>query len=396
MSLMKNTMKKHGTLLLLTALAVSLAACGKEEGAAQQQAAMQAFPVSVVTVQPKNVPLTFEYAGQAAGFREVQVRSRVEGILLNRNFVEGRRVKQGETLFEIGPDTYIAAVDQAKGNLAVQEANYNQAKRTYDRVLPLFKENAVSQQDRDNALAAYESSKAAVESARATLKQAQINLGYTKVTAPISGLTSLDVVSEGSLVTPNSMLTRISQLDPIYVNFSFSDNEAQKLRRDIDAGRIRVPANNGYQVMVKMSDGSTFDQVGKINFSDNVVNTDTGTISSRAQFANPQGLLLPGQFVRVTLKGAERVNAITVPQVAVLTTQQGKLVWTVNKQGKAEPRPVEVIDQSGADFVIGSGLGKGDRVVIDNILKLRPGMPLAPKEAAAKPAASAPAAQAQG
>ncbi len=396
MSQPSNKMKKTGTWLLLTAVAASLMACGKDDGAAKQQGNMPAMPVSVVTIQPKDIPISFEYAGQAAGFREVQVRSRVEGILLHRNFVEGRRVKQGETLFEIGPDTYIAAVDQAKGNLAVQEANYNQAKRTYDRVLPLFKENAVSQQDRDNALAAFESGKAAVETARATLKQAQINLGYTKVTAPITGLTSLDVVSEGSLVSPNSMLTRISQLDPVYVNFSFSDNEAQKLRRDVDEGRIRVPAQNAYQVSVKMSDGSTFDQIGKINFSDNVVNTNTGTISSRAQFANPQGMLLPGQFVRVTLKGATRVAAITVPQAAVLTTQQGKLVWTVNKDGKAEPRPVEVIDQNGKDFVIGSGLAKGDRVVVDNILTLRPGAPLKPQEAGSKAAASAPATQAQG
>lgn len=392
MSLLKNTMNTHGKWLLLTALAASLSACGGKEGGAGQQA-MQAMPVSVVAIQPHDVPMTFEYAGQAAGFREVQVRSRVEGILLHRNFVEGRRVKQGETLFEIEPATYVAAVDQAKATLAVREADFNQAKRTYDRVLPLFKENAVSQQDRDNALGAYEAAKAAVEAARAQLKQAQINLGYTKVSAPISGLTSLDIVSEGSLVSPNSMLTRISQLDPVYVNFSFSDNEAQKLRKDIDAGRIRIPANNGYQVEVKMADGSMFSQVGKINFSDNVVNPDTGTISNRAQFANPQAMLLPGQFVRVILKGAERVNAITVPQVAVLTTQQGKMVWTVNKDGKAEPRPVEVIDTLDKDFVIGAGLAAGDRVVVDNILKLRPGVPLAPKAAAAKPSASQPAAQ---
>ncbi|NDV12036.1 efflux RND transporter periplasmic adaptor subunit [Crenobacter caeni] len=385
-------MNTHGKWLLLTALAASLSACGGKEGGAGQQA-MQAMPVSVVAIQPHDVPMTFEYAGQAAGFREVQVRSRVEGILLHRNFVEGRRVKQGETLFEIEPATYVAAVDQAKATLAVREADFNQAKRTYDRVLPLFKENAVSQQDRDNALGAYEAAKAAVEAARAQLKQAQINLGYTKVSAPISGLTSLDIVSEGSLVSPNSMLTRISQLDPIYVNFSFSDNEAQKLRKDIDAGRIRIPANNGYQVEVKMADGSMFSQVGKINFSDNVVNPDTGTISNRAQFANPQAMLLPGQFVRVILKGAERVNAITVPQVAVLTTQQGKMVWTVNKDGKAEPRPVEVIDTLDKDFVIGAGLAAGDRVIVDNILKLRPGVPLAPKAAAAKPSASQPAAQ---
>ncbi|TIC84673.1 efflux RND transporter periplasmic adaptor subunit [Crenobacter intestini] len=385
-------MNTHGKWLLLTALAASLSACGGKEGGAGQQA-MQAMPVSVVAIQPHDVPMTFEYAGQAAGFREVQVRSRVEGILLHRNFVEGRRVKQGETLFEIEPATYVAAVDQAKATLAVREADFNQAKRTYDRVLPLFKENAVSQQDRDNALGAYEAAKAAVEAARAQLKQAQINLGYTKVSAPISGLTSLDIVSEGSLVSPNSMLTRISQLDPVYVNFSFSDNEAQKLRKDIDAGRIRIPANNGYQVEVKMADGSMFSQVGKINFSDNVVNPDTGTISNRAQFANPQAMLLPGQFVRVILKGAERVNAITVPQVAVLTTQQGKMVWTVNKDGKAEPRPVEVIDTLDKDFVIGAGLAAGDRVVVDNILKLRPGVPLAPKVAAAKPSASQPAAQ---
>lgn len=374
----KDALKLTGSWLMVSVLAASLMACGKKD--AEQQKGFGPIPVSAIKVVAKDIPTTFEYMGQAAGSREVEVRARVGGILLKRNYTEGRAVKQGDVLFEIDPEPFRAAVEQAKGSLAVQEASFNRAKREYERVLPLFKENAVSQRDRDNALADYEGSKAAVEAARAQLKEAQINLGYTRVVAPISGLTSREAVSEGSLISTSGdagLLTKVSQIDPIYVNFSISDNELLNFRKQMAAGKLRVPEGGNYTVEVRLADGSLYSQKGRINFSDNLIDPSTGTINSRATLPNPKADILPGQFVRVQLSGAVRVGAISVPQAAVLTTQQGKMVW-VAKDGKATPRPIEVGGAEGNNFIVGSGLAVGEEVIVDNVIKLRPGAPVKP------------------
>ena len=390
----KDALKLTGSWLMVSVLAASLMACGKKD--AEQQKGFGPIPVSAVKVVAKDIPTTFEYMGQAAGSREVEVRARVGGILLKRNYTEGRAVKQGDVLFEIDPEPFRAAVEQAKGSLAVQEASFNRAKREYERVLPLFKENAVSQRDRDNALADYEGSKAAVEAARAQLKEAQINLGYTRVVAPISGLTSREAVSEGSLISTAgdaSLLTKVSQINPIYVNFSISDNELLNFRKQIAAGKMRVPVGEHYEVEVRLADGTLYSQKGRINFHDNLIDPTTGTLNSRAELPNPKAEILPGQFVRVRLSGAVRVGAITVPQVAVLTTQQGKMVWVI-KDGKATPRPVQVSGSEGDNFVVGGGLASGEQVIVDNIIKLRPGVPVKVNEVdPAKLAASQPKAQ---
>ena len=385
------TIKPRHPFVLLP-VALLLAACGQQQPQGGMGGNMPPMPVSIVEMKPADVPVSTEYVAQTSGSREVEVRARVSGILQKRAYTEGAAVKAGDMLFQIDSAPYQAAVEQAAAALKLQEANLIRAQQDYDRVLPLFKENAVSQKDRDDAVAALASAKASVAAARAALKTAQINLDYTRVTAPISGITSAEVRSEGSLVQAGegSLLTKISQLDPIYVKFSLSDNDVLKTQKLAADGKLRLPAGNRYSVSLKLPDGSQYGREGVIDFADRVIDPTTGTSATRATFANPQGQLRPGQFVRVVLKGATRVGALVVPQPAVLSTQQGKMVWVVGKDNKVEPRPLQLADttaESGG-FIVESGLKAGDKVIIDNLIKLRPGAAVAPQ--AAKPA-SAPA-----
>ncbi|WP_240937217.1 efflux RND transporter periplasmic adaptor subunit [Chromobacterium fluminis] len=383
--------QKGGQWLLLTALAASLMACGQKND--KHAGAMPPMPVGVLEIAPSDVPVSFEFVGQAAGSREVEVRARVGGILLKRAYTEGKPVKQGDLLFQIDPEPLKATLDQAQGNLQVQQAQLVRTKQDYDRISPLFKENAVSQKDRDDAVSAYEAAKASVAAAQAQVQQAKINLGYARVTAPISGMTSQETRSEGSLVSTTadgSLLTKVSQLDPVYVNFSMSDSDMMNLRKMQDSGQLKLAANGHFNVQLKLTDGSTYGKSGRLNFTDSLVDASTGTIRSRATFANPDGGILPGQFVRVILQGAKRSNAIAVPQRAVLTSQQGKMVWVVGADNKVQPRPITVSQDVGLNVLVESGLKAGDKVVVDNIIKLRPGADVKPHPFKAD--ASAPAA----
>lgn len=383
------------TWLLPLSAALALTAC---QDKADGPPAMPPPEVTIVTVKPNDVPLTLEYVGQTAGSREVEVRARVSGILLKRLYVEGRPVKAGDVLYQIDPEQAKAALDQARGALEVEQAKLIRAQQDHARVLPLFAENAVSQKDRDEAVSNFESAQASVLAARARLREAQINLDYTKVTAPISGMTSKEVRSEGSLVSPSgdsSLLTTISQLNPMYVNFSMSDNELLRLRTWQAQGRYVPPEGERYSVELKLSDGTMFNSAGRLNFTDNLIDPTSGTIRSRAEFANPDGALLPGQFVRVYLKGGKLKDTLLVPQRAVLSTQQGKIVFVVNPAGKAEPRPVELGDEVKNEVMITKGLRTGDQVIVDGNIKARPGAPVkvvtpgASAPPAAKPASAA-------
>lgn len=389
----KPLVQHGGQWLLLGGLAAGLMACGPKPD--QHAGAMPPVPVSVIQVQPGDVPVSYEFVGQAAGSREVEVRARVGGILLKRAYTEGKPVKAGDLLFQLDPEPFKAALDQARGSLQVQQAQLARTKQDYDRIMPLFKENAVSQKDRDDAISAYEAAKASVAAAQAQVQQAQINLGYARVTAPISGITSQETRSEGSLVTTTadgSLLTKVSQLDPIYVNFSMSDNDMLNLRKLQDSGKLKLPAHGQFSVALLMADGSRYNKTGHLNFTDSLIDSSTGTVRSRATFANPEAKVLPGQFVRVLLQGAKRANAITVPQRAVLTTQQGKMVWVV-ADNKAQPRPITTSQEVGMNVLVESGLKAGDQIIVDNIIKLRPGAEVKPHPF--KPDASAPAAAAK-
>lgn len=348
----------------------------------------QGFPPAAVTtqvLQPKTLPVTYEYVGQTVGSKEIEVRARVTGILEKRLFQEGARVSAGQTLFVIDPRPFEAQAAIAEAEVARANAQVTQAEREVARLKPLAERRAIGQKEADDAVSNADFAKAALKSATAKLAEAKLNLGYTRATAPISGLSSRANKSEGSLVSANdTLLTVLWQVDPIWVPFNVSENERLGLDRAVAAGKLALPRDNAYEVTVKLTDGSTFPRKGRINFSDTRVNPTTGTYEMRAEIANADGALKPGQFVRVELKGAVRKDALAVPQVAVLDGPQGKFVYVTgkDKDGKdvALPRPVELGDWVSADggnlWIVESGLKAGETVIVDGIARLAPGAPI--------------------
>jgi membrane fusion protein (multidrug efflux system) len=367
--------------LLAPFLSLLVAACGQSNGSEKKGGhpgmGMPPPEVSVVSVAPQSLPLTFEYVGQTAGSREVEVRARVAGIILKRNFTEGAPVKEGQSLYSIDPAPFEAAAARAEADVVAAQARLEQAKRNAARMKPLYAEKAVSQKEHDDAVSAKEISAADVKAARARLVEARLNLGYTKVEAPVSGVASRSLRSEGSLVGgPETLLTTVMQVDPIWVNFGIPDNEQAQLARDVQAGRVALPKGDAFEVALRLADGSLYDRTGKLNFSDVRVSPTTGTREARAELPNPQGVLRPGEFVRVILRGATRPNALTVPQRAVLEGPQGKFVYVVNEKSQAEPRSVEVGDWASESWVINSGIKPGDRVIVEGLMRLGPGTPV--------------------
>lgn len=333
--------------------------------------------VTVVAAEPREVAVTYEYVGQTAGYREVEVRSRVTGILLKRHYKEGATVKRGESLFTVDPAPYQVAVQRAEADVGVAQARLEQARRDAARLKPVVEAKAVSQKELDDATSAARVAEAEVKSAQARLNEAKLNLQYTRVEAPISGVTSRAAASEGTLVSgPNVLLGTVTQTDPMYVIFGIPDREYLAIRHDVEAGRLKLPAGNRFKTTVKLADGTSFPTAGQLNFTDVRVNTQTGTSEARAEFANTQNSLRAGEFVRIVLEGAVRTGAIIVPQRAVLEGPKDKFVYVVNAESKAEPRPVQVGAWSGEGWIIDSGLKAGDRVIVDGVMKLGPGAPV--------------------
>ena len=374
------------SLFVVPLLALAVSACGPSGGADKggkggakggPGGGMPPPEVTAMTVAPKAIPVSFEYVGQTAGSREVEVRARVTGILIKRNFEEGLPVKQGQSLFTIDPAPFEAAASRAQADVAAAEARLEQAKRNVKRFRPLYAEKAVSQKDYDDAVSAEQIGTADVKAARARLAEARLNLGYTRVEAPVSGVAGRSNRSEGSLVSgPDVLLTSVVQLDPIWVNFGISDNDQARLAKEIQAGRLAMPKDGQFEVALVLADGTPYNQTGKLNFTDVKISAATGTRESRAELPNPEGVLRPGQFVRVVLRGATYPNAVTVPQRAVLEGPQGKFVYVVSEKGSAEPRPVQAGEWSGEEWIITSGVKEGDRVIVDGVMKLGPGAPV--------------------
>ena len=373
-------------------LAAVVAACGPSNGSEKGHGGgpgggMPPSEVAVVTVTRETLPVSREYTGQTAGSREVEVRARVTGILLSRNFKEGERVKKGQSLFTIDPKPFEAALARAVADVAAAEARYEQSKRNAARLKPLYAEKAVSQKEHDDAVSSEAIGFADVKAAQARLTEAQLNMSYTKVEAPVSGVTTRALPSEGTLVSgPSVLLTSVVQVDPIWVNFGVSDNEQAQLQKDVQAGAITLP--KAFEVELRMSDGTVYAHKGKLDFSDVRVSTATGTREARAEVPNPDGQLGPGQFVRVVLKGAVRPNAVTVPQRAVMEGPQGKFVYVVDEKSTAQARPVQVGEWAGDRWIITSGLQGGERIITDGVMKIGPGAPVkvADKKPEAQPA----------
>ena len=372
-------------LLLLAPLAAALAGCspsdGKESGGQRHGAGpgpgggTPAQEVNAVTVAPQTLPVAFEYVGQTAGSREVEVRARVTGILLKRNFEEGARVKQGQSLFTIDRAPYEAALARAQADVAAAQARAQQAARNAARLKPLYAEKAVSQKDYDDAVSAEQIGAADVKAAKARLAEVALNLRYTKVESPVSGVAGRALRSEGSLVSgPEVLLTTVVQVDPIWVNFGIPDNEQAQIEKDAQAGRLKLPKK--FQVELRLADGTLHPVKGTLDFTDVRISPATGTREARAELPNAEGTLSPGQFVRVILRGAVRPDALLVPQRAVLEGPQGKFVYLVNEKGVVEARPVVAGAWSGDAWIITSGLEGGERVITDGVMKLGPGAPV--------------------
>jgi len=331
--------------------------------------------VTVEEVAPQTVQLPYEYPGRVEGSRDVEVRARVSGILLRRAYDEGEPVRQGQLLFLIDPAPYRARVEAAAARVAEAKARAARAEREAKRLEPLLAEHATSQKAYDDAVSENEQAHAALLSTEADLTAAKLDLSYTRVEAPISGLSGRAEKSEGALAEPGDrgLLTHIVQVKPIWVRFSVADRDLRALEREAALDPLSRSARRALEVELELADGSTYPEHGRVNFSDPRVDRATGTVDLRAELPNTKGDLLPGQFVRVRLVGIVRPDAILVPQRAVQQGQQGRFVFVVGSDGKAEARPVEVGDWLGDRWIIENGLVAGDRVVVDGAVKVQPG-----------------------
>ena len=362
------------TVLSLIVIASTLSACSDSKPAGPPP--MGPMPVTVLEVQPQKIPTSIEIMAQTEGARETEVRARVGGILVKRLYQEGEAVKAGQALFQIDRSSYEIALSEA-------QAKAEQASREMKRLKSLIESKAISQKEYDDA-----ASNNAI--AQASLRQAELNLAWTTITAPVAGTTGRAAKSEGNLVTvgSDSLLTSIYQLNPMWVRFSLGESDLAKF----PGGRVSAKDVTGVQLI--MANGTVYDKPGKLNFLASNIDTTLGTQALRAEFTNPDNQLLPGQFVRIRLLTGERDGVFLVPQSAVIQSEQGALVMLAGEGDKVTPRPIQAGEWLGKDWVVLGGLKAGDKVIIDNLMKLRPGAPVAPHPPAAPGApAAAPAKQ---
>jgi membrane fusion protein (multidrug efflux system) len=368
-------------------LALALAGCGRDQPVAT--AAPQPVPAVVSTVTATDVPHEAEFVGETESSQEVEIRARVEGFLEQIAYREGAVVDKGDVLFQMDRKPFEASLAAARAELQAQQARLGTASANLKRVGPLAAEDALSQKDLDDAKGARDAAVAAVEGARSRVQQAEINLGYTTILSPVTGVTSFARKQPGSFVAPgpDGLLTYVSALDPMRVNFSISENELLRFRRLIAEQKLKPAPDEKYTVKIILADGTAVPAPGKITFGDASFSKETGTFLVRAELPNKDGALRPGQFVRVLLGGASWANAIQLPQRAVMQGPQGNFVWVVDEESKAQFRPVTVGPLSGDLWLIAEGLQPGDRVVVDGGLKLAPGVPVKPVEPGQLPAA---------
>jgi len=344
------------------------------------------MPVSVLELKPTTVPISAEAVAQTEGAKEVEIRPRVGGILLKRLYEEGTSVKEGQPLFQIDPVPYQIALAQARAQLAQQKALVEQSVREENRLKDLLETKSISQREYDNAVSTSAVSRATLQQAEAGVREAELNLSYTTVTAPVSGVSGRFQFSEGALVSANtSLLTTIVQLSPIWVRFSFSDSELAAL-----GGHLNE--NNVKEVTLTLPDGSEYKQKGKINFAASQIDPALGTQQLRATFDNADKRLLPGQFVRAHITTGQRDGVFLVPQTAVTASDQGKFVYVIDAKNQATVRPVITGEWIGQDWVILKGLNAGEKIAVDNIIKLRPGATVAPHAPGEPPAGPKPTA----
>ncbi|MGH8688467.1 MAG: efflux RND transporter periplasmic adaptor subunit [Burkholderiales bacterium] len=363
--------------IAISALAVT-AGCGQggaqEKAGAATPAAPPAVAVTVVEAALRTVPIVFEAVGRTEGSREIQVRARVSGIIEAQLYREGDAVQSGAALFRIERAPYEIALAEARAVLAQETARLALARQELERLQGLADRRAISRKEADQAASTASQTEAAVQLAQARLRQAELDLSYTTVRASIHGVSGRALQSVGTLVQPSAdsaLLTTITRSDPIWVRFALSEAEYARLRRG-DAKAIEVG--------VDLADGSAYPQRGRLNFAGSTVEGSTGTVQMRAELPNPDGALLAGQFVPVRVHAGMR-EAIVVPQAAVMQSESGRFVYVAGPDGKATARPIRAGAWQGGDWVVLEGLKAGEQVIVDNLGRVRPGVPVQVKKA---------------
>ena len=352
-------------------------------GESQQvpQKAAQPLPaeVGVIEMRRADVPLPLTYAGRVAGFRNVEVRAQVGGVILKRAYSEGAKVKRGDVLFRIDPRTYQAALDRANAQLAQAQATLVQAEENYRRIAELSRKQVATEKQLEDARATRDLARAAVQGAQAEIETAKLNIEFTTVTAPVSGATSLSSPPEGSLaLAQQTVLTTITQLDPAYVNFSTSASEYVELR-GMNRAREKPLTPEDITVTLQFGDQSTYPVKGKLDVSASTVNAQTGTLQIRSIFPNPDGVLLPNQFVRVKLTGVSLQDVFVIPQRAVSQGPQGPFVYVVNSTNDGVmARPIKLDREVAGGWAVKDGLNDGENIVVEGVMRITPGAPVKP------------------
>jgi len=356
-------------------LPLTLTACKKDQEVKAPPAPVE---VNVVTVTPQTIPVENSFVAQVESAHQVEIVARVNGFLEKILYKEGDVVKQGQKMFLMDQKPFVAQVEAMRGALANNKAQLWTAQANLNRIRPLAKLDAASKSDLDNAIGSVQSAEAAVHQAKARLEQAELDLSYTVIKSPVTGVSGDSKAREGAYLSvgPGSNLSYVAQLDPVWVNFSISQNQLAKNRAEVADGRLIPAPNHEYTVQVYLSDGKPYPHIGKVSFIDPTFNRETGTFLIKAELSNPDALLRPGMFVKAVLQGAQRPNALTVPQRAVQQTSNGHVVFVVSNEGKAEVRPVVVGVWVGQDWVVEKGLNPGEQVITDGFMRLAPGMPV--------------------
>ncbi len=376
--------RRPAILAAVLLLALLGAGCGgedrKPEARKGEQAAPQAVPVKVLVMRPRTVPMIYDYTGQLEAKESVEIRARVEGFLERIAYVEGGLVKQGDLLFAIDRKPFEEALHQAQGDLSRNQASLDKAKADDARYSALFKQSVVSQEEYDRVRTSYREAQAQAASLTAAVQAARLNLGYCDVTSPITGRAGKAQVKVGSLVgrSESTLLTTVDSVDPIYVNFSISEQEYLSYIRAVQAKHEQ--ADESPPLYLVLADGKEYDQVGRAEIAQRTVDPRTGTLPVRGIFPNPTGMLLPGQFAKVRVKAEDRKDTLLAPQRAIMDTQGRKTVYVAGANNVLEARTVTLGAGLGSFYVIEQGLAAGDKVVVENIQKLRPGMSVDPQE----------------
>lgn len=363
----------RGLPLLALALLPLLAACGKQSAPPAQAVAN----VTAMKISARDIPVSVTFVARTESSQNVEINARVAGYLDSKNYTEGGPVKKGQTLFVLDQRPFKASLDSARAQLANTQAALETARLTLRRYQELTPRGAAAQSDLDKATGTYQQAQASVKQAQAAVTQAELNLSYTTITSPVDGVSGMAIPSVGTYISSsNSKMTTVATLSPMWVNFSVSESQRQQQEAAVRKGLQRPPPNGMYQAEILLGEGQKYGQAGKITFASPFYDSSTGTFMVRASVANPDGVLMPNQYVNVRLTGAVRPNAILLPLQAVQQGAGSNYVWVVGKNGRSEYRTVVVGPWQSQGWFIDSGLKAGEQVVVDGVATLRPDTPL--------------------